>query len=77
MSQGERTMSNDNNNASMDPAVFEQFLREIHDRLGDFEVDKSQTTNFLNEAIKQINEQYGGMANLDLFEAPPEEYNDE
>ena len=29
-------MSNDNNNVSMDPAVFEQFLKEIHDRLGDF-----------------------------------------
>ena len=67
----------DNDNISMDPAVFEQFLKEIHDRLGDFEIDKSQTTNFLNEAIKQINAQYGGMVDLDFFQTPPEEFDDE
>ena len=70
-------MSNNDDNVSMDPAVFEQFLREIHDRLGEFEIDKSQTTNFLNEAIKQINAQYGGMADLDFFKAPPTEFDDE
>ena len=70
-------MSNNDDQNSMDPAVFEQFLREIHDRLGEFEVDKAQTTNFLNQAIKQIHEQYGGMENLEFFRAPEPDLDDE
>ena len=29
-------MSNNDNNKSMDPAVFEQFFREMHSRLNEF-----------------------------------------
>ena len=63
-------MSNNDNNKSMDPAVFEQFLREMHSRLHEFEVDKQQTTDFFNEAIKQINEKYIPGQKMDFFTVP-------
>jgi len=63
-------MNNNDNNNSMDPAVFEQFLKEMHSRLHEFEVDKQQTTDFFNEAIKQINEKYIPGQKMDLFTVP-------
>jgi hypothetical protein len=63
-------MSDDNNNKSMDPAVFEQFLREMHSRLHEYEVDKKQTTDFFNEAIKQINEKYIPGNKMEYFSVP-------
>ena len=66
-------MSNNDNNKSMDPAVFEQFLREMHSRLHEFEVDRQQTTDFFNEAIKQINEKYIPGQKMDYFSVPEED----
>lgn len=60
-------MNDNDNQDSMDPAVFETFLREIHNRIQEFDVDKEQTTDFFNDAIEQINEQYGGGRGLELF----------
>ena len=47
-------MNDNDNQDSMDPAVFETFLREIHNRIQEFDVDKEQTTDFFNDAIEQI-----------------------
>tara|TARA_E500000331_G_scaffold358533_1_gene426301 strand:+ start:4365 stop:4589 length:225 start_codon:yes stop_codon:yes gene_type:complete len=60
-------MNDNDNQNSMDPAVFEAFLREIHNRIQEFDVDKEQTTDFFNDAIEQVNEQYGGGRGLELF----------
>lgn len=70
-------MSNENDGNSMDPAVFEQFLREIHSRLNEFEVDKEKTTEFFNEAVRQVNERLGSGDHLDYFKMPQADLDDE
>ena len=70
-------MNDDNNEKSMNPQVFEQFLREIHNRLGEFELDKAQTTQFFNEAIKQINENYAVGGQVEYFQVPQPDLDEE
>jgi len=70
-------MNDDNNENMMDQQVFEQFLQEIHNRLQDFEVDKTQTTDFFNEAIKQVNEKYAGGQEIEYFKKPQPDFEEE
>ena len=70
-------MSDDNGQKVMDMAVFEQFLREIHSRMHEFEVDAEKTTEFFNEAVKQVNEKYPGSENLEYFQVPKRDFDDE
>ena len=63
-------MSNNDNQNPMVPQLFEQFLREVHSRLTDFEIDKEKTTEFFNEAVKQVNERFAGAYKVDYFETP-------
>ena len=48
----------------------------MHSRLHEFEVDKQQTTDFFNEAIKQINEKYIPGQKMDLFTVPESDEED-
>lgn len=70
-------MSNNDNQNPMDPQLFEQFLREVHSRLTDFEIDKEKTTEFFNEAVKQVNERYPGAYKVDYFETPEPDLDEE
>lgn len=70
-------MADNNEQNPMDPAVFEQFLREINSRLNEFEIDKVKTTEFFNEAIKQVNENFAGGQKIEYFDVPQPDLDDE
>ena len=65
-------MSDNKNNKTMDPAVFEAFIRELTSQLQDFEVSNKQTVDFFNEAIRTVKTTFPNTEDLTEME-PPEE----
>lgn len=70
-------MSDEKNTKVMDMKVFEQFLREVHSRMGEFEIDSAQTTEFFNEAVKQVNERYPTERKMEYFQVPQQDLDDD
>tara|TARA_B100000287_G_C20670662_1_gene793273 strand:- start:2796 stop:3023 length:228 start_codon:yes stop_codon:yes gene_type:complete len=66
-------MSDNQDNKTMNPVVFEAFIRELASQLKDFEVSNRQTVDFFNEAIKTVKTNFPEAEDLTEMEIPEED----